>query len=278
MKSPNPNSSKNSIACPKETNPPFKSSKGSMEEDTLKTALEVLLELKMGKNEIGRRDPKVAVANSSMVEVMGGAVHDGQSIKKRKNNIEVKDIYPSKYPICPRCKGEFFTYSAVVEHLLKNPNCASSGTSNPPQLDLNKGKKKRATRDHVANITVSDLVKYFDMPLLEASKNLKIGTTVLKRKCRELGLPRWPHRKIKSLDSLIDNLHQEEAEHKEMENKAAAMAVRRKQKMVESEKERIEKKPFTSIEGETKRLRQHVFKRRYHARVMEKQNSTVSSN
>ncbi|GAU29824.1 hypothetical protein TSUD_223690 [Trifolium subterraneum] len=276
-----------------------------MEEDTLKTALEVLLELKMGKNEIGRRDPKVAVANSSMVEVMGGAVHDGQSIKKRKNNIEVKDIYPSKYPICPRCKGEFFTYSAVVEHLLKNPNCASSGTSNPPQLDLNKGadeievqpmeiegssnaaaaapepaerKKKRATRDHVANITVSDLVKYFDMPLLEASKNLKIGTTVLKRKCRELGLPRWPHRKIKSLDSLIDNLHQEEAEHKEMENKAAAMAVRRKQKMVESEKERIEKKPFTSIEGETKRLRQHVFKRRYHARVMEKQNSTVSSN
>jgi hypothetical protein len=70
------------------------------------------------------------------------------------------------------------------------------------------GKKKRATKEHVAKITLSDLVKYFDMPMLEASKNLKVGTTVLKRRCRELGLPRWPHRKIKSLDSLIHDLHQ----------------------------------------------------------------------
>ncbi|XP_045809875.1 protein RKD5-like [Trifolium pratense] len=270
-----------------------------MEEDSLKIALEVLEELKMGKNEIGRGDSKVVVANSSMVEVMGGVLNNGQSIKKKKNNIEVKDIYPLKYPICPKCKGEFFTFSAVIEHLLKNPNCASCGTSNPHQLvDLNKGadevqqmeiegssnaaaapkpaecfvgKKKRATRDHVAKITVSDLVKYFDMPLLEASKKLNVGTTVLKRRCRELGLPRWPHRKIKSLDTLIHDL-QEEAAHKEMKNKAAAMAVRKKQKMVESEKERIEKKPFIAIKSETRRLRQYVFKRRYHARVMEKQN------
>jgi hypothetical protein len=70
------------------------------------------------------------------------------------------------------------------------------------------GKKKRATKEHVAKITLSDLVKYFDMPILEASKNLNVGTTVLKRRCRELGLPRWPHRKIKSLDSLIHDLHQ----------------------------------------------------------------------
>ena len=68
------------------------------------------------------------------------------------------------------------------------------------------GKKRRAASDHVAKITLSDLAKYFDMPIAEASKNLNVGLTVLKRKCREFGIPRWPHRKIKSLDSLIHDL------------------------------------------------------------------------
>jgi hypothetical protein len=148
MLSPNPNSSKSSIASAKETNPPFKSSsKGSKEEDILKIALEVLEELKMGKNKIGRGDSKTVAANSSMAEVMGRVVTDGRSIKRRKNNIEVKDINASKYPICPRCKGEFFTFNAVVEHLRKNPNCAASGTSNTSQPDLNKGKTKTQFSD-----------------------------------------------------------------------------------------------------------------------------------
>jgi hypothetical protein len=62
-----------------------------------------------------------------------------------------------------------------------------------------------------------------------------------------------------------------------MRNKAAAMVVRRKQKIVANEKERIEKNPFTAIQNQTKRLRQDVFKRRHNARVMEKQNSKVAS-
>jgi hypothetical protein len=71
---------------------------------------------------------------------------------------------------------------------------------------------------------------------------------------------------------------QEEAKHQEMEDKAAAMAVIRRQKMLECEKENIEKMPFMDIQSETKRFRQDVFKRRHRARVMEKQNSTVASN
>ncbi|WJX61253.1 hypothetical protein P8452_46364 [Trifolium repens] len=137
MQSPNPNSSLNSTASTKETNPPFKSSEGSMEEGTLKTALEG-----SGKNEIGRGDSKVVAANSSITEVMGEVVNDSQSIKKRKIDIEVKDIDPSKYPICPRCKREFFTYNAAIEHLRKDPDCASGHTSNPSQPDLSKGKTK----------------------------------------------------------------------------------------------------------------------------------------
>lgn len=66
--------------------------------------------------------------------------------------------------------------------------------------------KRRAATDHVASIALTDLAKYFDLPIVEAARNLKIGLTVLKKKCREFGIPRWPHRKIKSLDTLIHDL------------------------------------------------------------------------
>ncbi|GAU29825.1 hypothetical protein TSUD_223710 [Trifolium subterraneum] len=140
MESPNPNSSKNSSASPKETNSPIKNSKGPTK-DAPETALEVLEELKVGKNEIGRGDSKVVAANSSMVEVTGVELNDNQAIhlKKRKNNIEVKGFDPTKNPICPRCNREFFTYNAAIEHLRINPNCASTGTSKASQPDLNKG-------------------------------------------------------------------------------------------------------------------------------------------
>ncbi|XP_020217756.1 protein RKD5 [Cajanus cajan] len=137
-------------------------------------------------------------------------------------------------------------------------------------------KKKRAPSDLVAKISLSDLVKYFGMPIVEASRNLNVGLTVLKRKCREFGIPRWPHRKIKSLDSLIHDL-QEEAKHQELEDMEAAMAVTKRQKMLENEKEDIEKRPFMDIQSETKRFRQDVFKRRHRARAIEKHNSTVST-
>ncbi|XP_077246861.1 protein RKD5-like isoform X1 [Tasmannia lanceolata] len=109
-------------------------------------------------------------------------------------------------------------------------------------------KKKRAAAEHIASIALSDLAKYFDLPITEASRNLKVGLTVLKRKCREFGIPRWPHRKIKSLDTLIHDL-QEEAERQERENKAAAMAVMKRQRMLEREKEGIETMPFMEIQG-----------------------------
>ncbi|KAG9442965.1 hypothetical protein H6P81_018819 [Aristolochia fimbriata] len=128
-------------------------------------------------------------------------------------------------------------------------------------------KKKRAPTNLVASIALTDLVKHFGLPIAEASRNLKVGVTVLKRKCREFGIPRWPHRKIKSLDSLIQNL-QEEAERQQRENQEAARAVMKRQRMLEREREGIEKKPFMEIQSETKRFRQDVFRRRHRARTL----------
>lgn len=53
---------------------------------------------------------------------------------------------------------------------------------------------------------MEEIQKYFHVPITKAAKELKVGLTVLKKRCRELNIMRWPHRKIKSLKSLIHNV------------------------------------------------------------------------
>lgn len=67
--------------------------------------------------------------------------------------------------------------------------------------------KRRHREDGVVNSLSREMMKqYFYMPITKAAKELNIGVTLLKKKCRELGIPRWPHRKLTSLNSLITNL------------------------------------------------------------------------
>lgn len=131
---------------------------------------------------------------------------------------------------------------------------------------LEKKRSKPAFSKHVASITLDDISKYFDRPSKQACVSLKIGQTVLKRKCREFGILRWPYRKIKSLDNLIHNI-KEDAERREPMSEAVADEVLKKQKLIESEKELIEKRPAFQLKSETKKLRQHIFKRRHLART-----------
>nr|BAN21750.1 minus dominance protein [Gonium multicoccum] len=51
-----------------------------------------------------------------------------------------------------------------------------------------------------ADLTSADISNYFHLPIKEASKSLGISTTYLKRLCRQLGIPRWPYRKVASLE------------------------------------------------------------------------------
>ena len=48
--------------------------------------------------------------------------------------------------------------------------------------------------------------QYFYMPITQAAKELNVGLTLLKKRCRELGIRRWPHRKLMSLQTLIRNV------------------------------------------------------------------------
>lgn len=40
--------------------------------------------------------------------------------------------------------------------------------------------------------------KYFYMPITQEENELHIGLTLLKERCRDLGIRRWPHRKLMS--------------------------------------------------------------------------------
>jgi len=56
------------------------------------------------------------------------------------------------------------------------------------------------------NISFDELSKYFHLPINQVAKELGVCATILKKICRRNGIPRWPHRKIKSIDKMIGNL------------------------------------------------------------------------
>jgi hypothetical protein len=55
-------------------------------------------------------------------------------------------------------------------------------------------------------LTFEQVSRRFSVPIKQAARELNVGVTVLKKQCRKLGIPRWPHRKVKSLQKLIDNV------------------------------------------------------------------------
>ncbi|GAU44054.1 hypothetical protein TSUD_399520 [Trifolium subterraneum] len=97
-----------------------------------------------------------------------------------------------------------------------------------------------------------EIKKHFDVPITMAAKKMNVGVTILKRRCRELKINRWPHRKLKSLMVLIDNL-------KEMglENEVAKL---------EKHKKMLENIPGMELNEEIKKLRQSCFKANYKKR------------
>ena len=44
------------------------------------------------------------------------------------------------------------------------------------------------------------------MPISSAAKKFDMGLMLLKKRCRELGLKRWPYRKLKSMDKLLQSI------------------------------------------------------------------------
>ena len=63
----------------------------------------------------------------------------------------------------------------------------------------------------MSEITRKELEKYYGLSLEHTASELKLGTTALKKICRDNGISRWPHRKLRSIDKLIDQYNKLEA-------------------------------------------------------------------
>jgi len=55
-------------------------------------------------------------------------------------------------------------------------------------------------------ISFEDLSSNFHLPINDVAKKLGMCVTVLKQRCRENGISRWPYRKVRKLDKLISVL------------------------------------------------------------------------
>jgi len=60
----------------------------------------------------------------------------------------------------------------------------------------------------IQTFTLKELSKYFHLPINEAAAQLGVCATVLKKICRNNGVKRWPQRKIKSINNMIEALQQ----------------------------------------------------------------------
>ncbi|KAG2701430.1 hypothetical protein I3760_06G044400 [Carya illinoinensis] len=115
-------------------------------------------------------------------------------------------------------------------------------------------KEKRATsgRKKMAVLELDEIQKHFDIPITKAAKKMNVGLTVLKKRCRELNIKRWPHRKLKSLTSLINNVKE--------------LGLTNEVETLEEHKKILEKLPDAELTERTRKLRQACFKANYKKR------------
>ena len=84
------------------------------------------------------------------------------------------------------------------------------------------------------------LSNYFHLPISDAANEMQICETILKRFCRTNGISRWPHRKIRSLDNIIEQL---QIKLKETTNANEIDRIKKEIRDYESKKQLVFKNP-----------------------------------
>ncbi|KDP31256.1 hypothetical protein JCGZ_11632 [Jatropha curcas] len=154
-----------------------------------------------------------------------------------------------------------------------NSKDSSMGESTEEKRKVKKCREEKVSNNSISKaLTRERISKYFYMPITQAAKELNVGLTLLKKRCRELDIRRWPHRKLMSLQTLIENLQQMKVEGKESEEK-----LKEAIEILEREKRMLEEMPDMDLEHKTKRLRQACFKANYKKRKLMGSCSSSSS-
>eukprot|EP00897_Mesotaenium_endlicherianum_P000117 jgi/Mesen1/10105/ME000748S09284 len=66
--------------------------------------------------------------------------------------------------------------------------------------------KPRGLAHRARSISLPELSAHFHLPINDVARKLGVCVTVLKQRCREHGISRWPYRKVRKLDSIISAL------------------------------------------------------------------------
>ncbi|KAI7985276.1 Protein RKD1 [Camellia lanceoleosa] len=159
--------------------------------------------------------------------------------------------------------------TTVEETAKKVKRCSREEKSNN---NNNNNNNNNSSSKMLSRKTIS---KYFYLPITQAAKELNVGLTLLKKRCRELGIRRWPHRKLISLQTLIKNVQSREYIDtndyvvQEMDKGEGAEGnLREAIEILEQEMKMMEEDPDMQLEDGTKRLRQACFKANYKKRKL----------
>ncbi|KAM3225067.1 hypothetical protein ACQJBY_058044 [Aegilops geniculata] len=123
--------------------------------------------------------------------------------------------------------------------------------------------KSTQTQGHLGNgsvekpsLTFELVSQFFCMPIHEAARELNVGMTFLKKRCRELGIRRWPARKVRSLQKVIDDV-------KELGNEGTPERAGQTKILVrklQQEMKLIVQRPDVELDEKTKEFRQACYK------------------
>ncbi|KAF3789350.1 RKD1 protein [Nymphaea thermarum] len=149
-----------------------------------------------------------------------------------------------------------------VEHCSSGSTVLNGLIENGEKKNDESLKRKKYGSERGKEITFVELSKYFYMPITQAAKKMDVGLTVLKKKCREYGIPRWPHRKMKSLRSLIRSVQELGEEDGKVGEDRSRLAI----EALEEQVKQMEMMPAMQLPENTKRLRQACFKANYKKR------------
>ncbi|KAF2291903.1 hypothetical protein GH714_036064 [Hevea brasiliensis] len=138
---------------------------------------------------------------------------------------------------------------SINDYSLEEKRVIISGRKRSVPLELEEKRVTTSGRKRSIPLELEEIRKHFDVPITKAAKEMKVGLTVLKKRCRELKIMRWPHRKIRSLKSLINNVKE--------------MGLTHEIVMLEEHQRLLEKKPDMEFNDTTKKLRQAIFKANY---------------
>ncbi|KAJ4733599.1 Plant regulator RWP-RK family protein [Rhynchospora pubera] len=114
---------------------------------------------------------------------------------------------------------------------------------------------KLSPRPNRNELKLEHVAQKFSLPIKEAARDLKVSVSTLKFRCRELGIPKWPYRKIQSLETLIETMLEIEP-----------FGFHHMIGKVREEIEAIKLNPALEIKYETERLRQEIYDSKYKRR------------